>query len=171
MRNTPQLIFITLAGALLPGCSALENLVGYTPKAAVTQINLIAKAAANQNNATTVDLVFVFSPSVLEILPKTTPEWFEKKSGIIAGSPAALAVVSFGVPPSTISNAVALPAGHSDAIAVYGYTNYLATGGQTRGDISLLSCAQITLEPQTVAYASCADASTSTSAGSEKGSP
>lgn len=100
------------------------------PTTRLRSVEVIADTDANQDLATAIDLVFVYDRDSAVQLPKTGPEWFEKKAALQNLLANRIDVVSLQVPPGTAAHAVTLPARSRRAIAVVAYSNYLATGGQ-----------------------------------------
>ncbi|HYD80201.1 MAG TPA: hypothetical protein VEC06_10365 [Paucimonas sp.] len=138
-----------LAPAALAACMALSGCG--TPKTKISSIEVIADAAANQHSATALDIVFVYDTNSAALLPKTGPEWFEKKDALVAGLAKAIDVVSLEVPPA-MTLAAALPDGYAKAIGVYSYANYIAPKGQPMGNLTPFKKITIRLMPETVVY-------------------
>ncbi|WP_415908345.1 hypothetical protein [Oleiharenicola sp. Vm1] len=110
---------------------ALATVALAKPRAgALRSVDVIAAADANQASATALDLVFVYSQEAGALLPKSGPEWFEKKSALLSGLAAQIDAVSLQVPPGTALPAVTLPAQQRRAVIVLAYLNYLAPEGQ-----------------------------------------
>ena len=138
---------LLLAAVLAAGCSS-------TPKSPLRSVRATALAGANLDSATALDLVFVYSAQATPLLPRTGPEWFANKPGLLAGLGPAIAVVELQLPPLTTVAEVPLPQGPRP-LAVYSFANYIAPAGQARADLSAFTCAQITLQPQGIAYQAC----------------
>jgi type VI secretion system protein len=137
----------------LPCLLAACSLFGGTKSAAVAQIKVVAEVNANQNNATELDVVFVYDSNVVALLPKTGPDWFSNKAAMVDGLAASIDVVSLQIPPQTLASAE-LPKRHGKAIGVYVFVNYLSPAGQPMGNITPYKNMTIWLTPTTVLYKS-----------------
>ena len=115
------------------------------------KIQIVAEINANQNTATAIDTVFVYQKSAVAILPKTGPEWFEKKAELMSSLASNIDVVSVQVPPATLAT-VNLPERASKAIGVYSFVNYLSISGQAAGNLTPYENMVIWLTPTTVVY-------------------
>lgn len=115
-------------------------------------IQIVAEPNANQNSATAMDIVFVYDPTALSLLPKTGPEWFAKKATLAVGLGDAIDTVSLQVPPATLIDDVALPQRAKKALAVYCYANYLTPSGQAMGNLTAYKQVRIRLQSETVGY-------------------
>jgi type VI secretion system protein len=138
---------IALLAAALAGCASKP------PVTSLQSIEILADAGANQNNATALDLVFVYDSSTQGLLPKAGPEWFEKKAALAAGLATGLDVVSLQVPPAstvTLPASPPFPARYKKAIGVYAYANYVASGGQPQVNLTPYRTASIMLAPDKV---------------------
>lgn len=147
MARTPT--FITVLQCLL--VLVLTSACNTTPPTTLTGITVVAEINANQNSATLLDIVFVYDSNANGLLPKTGPEWFEKKAALIAGLATSIEVVSLQVPPATVIN-LPLSKQNEKAIGVYGYANYLTVSGQAQGNLTPYKTMQIWLTPSTVQY-------------------
>lgn len=134
-----------LACALLAACSSSP------PKTEVKSIHVVAEADANSNTATALDIVFAYDITSVGMLPKTGPEWFDKKAALVSGLATGIDVVALQVPPA-LSFEVLLPERHSKAIAVYSYANYLESAGQPLGNLTPYKKMTIRLTPDNVVY-------------------
>lgn len=143
-----KLAAAALLALLLPACSFFS---GGPKTAAVSQVNVVAEINANQSSATQLDIVFVYDSTAAALLPKTGPEWFDKKDALLAGAADSIDVVSLQVPPATIAGA-ALPRRHSNAIGVYVFANYLSADGQAMGNITPYRNVTIWLTPTGITY-------------------
>jgi len=135
---------------LIAGCASKPAPTG------LQGIEILAAANANQNNATALDLVFVYDSSTQGLLPKTGPEWFDKKAALVAGLATGLDVVSLQVPPASTVNLPAsppFPARYAKAIGVYAYANYVAPAGQPMMNLTPYSAVTITLAPDSITLA------------------
>jgi type VI secretion system protein len=131
--------------ALLAACSSSP------PKTNVESIQVVAESNANQNTATALDIVFVYDTAAAGMLPKTGPEWFDKKAALVSGLATSINVVSLQVPPAmTVS--VPLPKKYAKAIGVYVYANYLGTAGQPMGNLTPYEQMTIRLTPDNIIY-------------------
>ncbi|MFZ6675477.1 hypothetical protein [Undibacterium sp. Xuan67W] len=139
-------VVLTMAGLyFLLSCSTSP------PLTKIKNVQISAMINSNQNTATAIDLVFIYDSNALLLLPKTGPEWFEKKNAIINGLANSVDVVSLQVPPITLMDVV-LPTRHGKAIAVYSFANYLSVDGQSFGNLTPYVTVQIVLTPTNVLY-------------------
>jgi type VI secretion system protein len=139
--------------ALLAGCSAIEHM--FEPKAKLRHVQVVAREGLNDDNATALDLVFVYSDAAAALLPKTAPQWFAGKGALLAGLGPAVEVVELQMVPTLEVLNLPLPARHRHAVAVYGYANYLAPGGQAQGQLTAYECVLVSMEPRAVLYQKC----------------
>jgi len=136
-----------LAALLLGGCSFFSG-----PKtASVAEIKVVAEINANQSSATQIDIVFVYDNTAAPLLPKTGPEWFDKKAALLAGAADSMDVVSLQVPPATIAD-VRLPGRHGKALGVFVFANYLTPAGQAVSNITPYKNVTIWLTPSGITY-------------------
>lgn len=147
-RKVLLLLVMSLITVLLSACGLL-NLFGHSTP--LKKIQVIAEINANQNTATAIDVVFVYDNDTISVLPKTSPEWFEKKDALMLSLATHIEVVSLQVPPATLAD-VDLPARHTKAVGVYTYVNYLTAGGQAVGNLTPYKTMSIWLAPTTVVY-------------------
>lgn len=136
--------------ALLALLASLAGCVS-TPKTEVKNILVVAESNANRNTATALDIVFVYDTTSAGLLPKTGPEWFDKKAGLVSGLAKGIDVVSLQVPPE-MTVEVALPKRYAAAIGVYSYANYLEPAGQPMGNLTPYQQTTIRLAPDNVVY-------------------
>lgn len=123
------------------------------PPTGLQSIQVLAQLDANQNNATALDLVFVYDSSTLPLLPKSGPDWFDKKAALVAGLAMAVDVVSLQIPPASNVNLPANPAfpgRYAKAVAVYAYPNYVTAAGQAMLNLTPYATVGIVLAPDTV---------------------
>lgn len=139
MKTLPVLLI-----ALLAGCGA--------PPTKIRSIEVVAAERANVNSSTDLDIVFVYDTSLAAALPRTGPEWFEKKDALVASLADGIDVVNVQLPPS-MKWQPPLPKRHEKAIAVYSYANYIAPKGQPMGNLTPFKKMTIQLMPDTVVYA------------------
>jgi len=137
-------ISIALLLTLLTACSS-------TPKTKVEEIKVVAEAEANSNTATALDIVFVFDTNAVSMLPKTGPDWFDKKAALVNGLAKSIAVVPLQVPPA-MTLEVPLPDNYSKAIGVYSFANYLEAAGQPAGNLTPYKQMTIRLKSDNVVY-------------------
>ncbi len=160
MRRLGSAFLFTFLLLGLTGCAstvstALEWL-GYGPhKAELRSLRVISTADANQNkakqsNATRLDIVAVYDSAAIAQLPKTAPEWFARKQGLLDGMQAAFEVVSLELPPDTLVSEVELPRQVQDALALMAYADYFAEKGQNGIDLSQSKAAELRLNAQAV---------------------
>jgi type VI secretion system protein len=142
MRIYLILLFVLLS--TLVGCS--------TPsKTPIGSIQVVAENGANQNIATALDIVFVYDITSAGLLPKTGPEWFDKKATLVNRLATGIDVVSLQVPPAMTVN-VPLPKRYKDAIGVYSFSNYINAAGQPVGNLTVYETVTIRLMPDNVVY-------------------
>jgi len=136
-----------LLGLALVGCSSTSK-----PKPTqVAGIRVVAEINANSGTATALDLVFVYDSDAVAMLPKTAPEWFEKKAALVSGLARSIDVVTLQMPPATVVD-VRLPSRADEAIGVYSYADYIAAAGQPMGNLTPYKRMTIWLTPTTVVY-------------------
>lgn len=141
-------LFLPIAlTALLTGCSSSP------PRTSIKDIQVVAEVNANQNTATALDIVFVYDTTAASLLPKTGPDWFDKKSALVNGLATGIDVVSLQIPPAMAVD-VKLPSRASKAIGVYSYANYLGAAGQPLGNLTPYKKMAIRLTPDTILYSS-----------------
>jgi type VI secretion system protein len=138
-------IFTTIMCALLAACSSSP------PKTNVESIQVVAESNANQNTATALDIVFVYDTTAAGMLPKTGPDWFDKKASLVSGLAKSIDVVSLQVPPA-MTVEVPLPKKYYKAIGVYSYANYLEAAGQPMGNLTPYKKMTIRLTPDNIVY-------------------
>lgn len=130
-------LMLLIAITLATGCSAINKLNPWrTPTTALANVRVAAPPGANLDSATALDLVFVYDKNSIALLPKTGPEWFAQKQALINGLGLSIDVVPLQVPPATVVDPVRLPKRAGDAVAVYGFADYLSADGQARLDIT-----------------------------------
>jgi type VI secretion system protein len=130
-------LVLLLAALLATGCSAIKKLNPWRePTTTLASVRVAAPPGANLDSATALDLVFVYDKNSIALLPKTGPEWFAQKQALINGLGKTVDVVPLQVPPATVVDPVPLPKRASNALAVYGFANYLSGDGQARLDIT-----------------------------------
>jgi hypothetical protein len=117
-------------------------------------VSIVATENANENSLTAVDIVLIDDAKLLSALPKNAPEWFDKKTSLLASLGQSIEVVSLQIPPAALVD-VKLPKGIFKVARVISYANYINAEGQVMGDLSLYTCAQITLQARRVSYANC----------------
>lgn len=145
-RRSAGLVLLALLSSL-PACSFFSG-----PKTtSVAQIKVVAEINANQSSATQIDIVFVYDSTAAALLPKTGPEWFDKKAALLAGAADSIDVASLQVPPATIAE-VSLPGRHGKAIGVYVFANYLSPAGQAVSNITPYKRVTIWLTPSSISY-------------------
>jgi type VI secretion system protein len=137
--------FLLTLLVLLAACSSSP------PKTRVRSVQVVAEVNANQNTATALDIVFVYDTTSASMLPKSGPDWFDKKAGLVSGLANAIDVVALQVPPA-MTVAVPLPKKYKKAIGVYSYANYLEAAGQPMGNITPYKTATIRLKPDSIVY-------------------
>jgi type VI secretion system protein len=160
MKNTHAPALSRLPGAIallallfsLAGCGAMDWLQNALyPKSDLEQLRIVAAPDANQGMATALDLVFVYDKSAILLLPKSGPEWFDKKKSIVANQPANFVVVSLEVPPGMIVDAP-LPKRSGQPMGAFLYANYLGRDGQFPLNLTSFTAAEIRLKAQAIEY-------------------
>ncbi len=126
-----------LGGALLlAGCQSIEKLwPGHVRTTSLDTLQVAAQPGANLNAATALDVVFVYDPTALTLLPQTGPDWFANKPALENGLGRSADVLKLEIIPATLTDAP-LPKRHGKAIVVYSFANYLAKDGQARVDLT-----------------------------------
>lgn len=146
MRTIFSVLLLVLS-IITAGCGSAP------PRTELRGIKLMAEPGANDNMPAAVDIVFVYDAAAAALLPKTGPEWFEKKPALVAGLAASIDVVSMQVPPARVF-VVPLPASYKKAIGVYSYANYLAPAGQPMANLTPYKRITIRLTRDAIVYAS-----------------
>ena len=118
------------------------------------QIQIEALPGANEDSPVRVDILLVYSETVLAVVPKTAPEWFAGRAVLQHGFADDLAVVSMELVPATTS-AVPLPKRHGKPVAVLSFADYRGADGQSVGDLTRFECVRITLGAAKASYAAC----------------
>lgn len=121
------------------------------PKTKVKRIGVVAEINANRNMATALDIVFVYDEAAAALLPRTGPEWFERKAALVSGLASAIEVVSLQVPPAMKLD-VTMPKNRGKAIGVYSYANYVDPAGQAMGNLTPFREITIGLAPDRINY-------------------
>jgi type VI secretion system protein len=119
---------------------------------AVDSIRVVADSDANSNSATALDIVFVYDAATAAILPKSGPEWFDKKEALARSLGSAIDIVALQIPPGH-QTGVSLPAKHAKAIRVLSFANFLPPGGQTAGELTRYKSLTIRLTGLSILYA------------------
>lgn len=152
MRTSRALLLAAAAALLLPGCGALGWLkTAFTGKSELVQLRVIADPDANRDTATAVDLVFVYDKDLVALLPKSGPEWFAKRQGVVASQPADFKVVSLQVPPATAVDAPVPKLGNQPA-AVFLFANYIDKDGQFPVNLTAFRNAVVRLKAGSIEY-------------------
>ncbi len=123
------------------------------PATNLQAVQISADPNANQNNATTFDLVFVYDTWALSNMPKNSPDWFQKKGALIAGLARSINVVSLQITPGRRVNLpedMRFPPDHRKAIGVFGYANYFSPRGQAAFTLTPFEAVNILLNPDTI---------------------
>jgi len=141
-------VFLALSMNFISSCGLLKM---FDNANSLDSIQVVAELNANQNTATAIDLVFIYDSQALTLLPANGPEWFAKKAALQLSLATNINVVSLQVPPAKVVS-VPLPLGHSKAVGVYAFVNYLSVSGQALGNLTPYSSMVIWLSPATVTY-------------------
>lgn len=130
-------LLIAITFAFVTACSTIKKLNPWrAPTTTLASVRVAAPPGANLDSATALDMVFVYDKNSIALLPKTGPEWFAQKQALLNGLGPSIEVVSLQVPPATVVDPVRLPKRAGDAVAVYGFADYLSADGQARFDIT-----------------------------------
>jgi type VI secretion system protein len=121
------------------------------PTTRLEALQVIAAPGANMDTATAIDIVFVYRPDALPLLPKTGPEWFANKAALLAAFGASLEVVPLQLAPGYMVQ-VTLPPRHASAIAVYAYANMISPAGQPVGNLTPYRHVQMRIESDRIGY-------------------
>lgn len=141
-------LLLLVVVSFFSACGFIKKFFNSSP---LKEIKIIAGINANQNTATAIDIVFVYDNNAVSLLPKTSPEWFEKKAALMLSLASNIEVVGLQMPPATLAN-VDLPAKHSKAVGVYSFINYLDVSGQAVGNLTPYKTMSIWLTPTSVLY-------------------
>lgn len=134
--------------AVLPACSLLPHSGG--DRTQLVSVRVVAAPDAKASSATALDLVFVYDANTLHLIPGDAPEWFERKASLMQGMGRDVDVVSLQLPPASAVDPVKLPSRHGQAIAVYAFADYPASGGRARMDLGGYRHATVWLERSAV---------------------
>lgn len=144
MNRSLTCSLILMSWLVLAGCSTPAPTV-------ITGIKVLADIKANQNAATALDIVFVYDTDSAAMLPRSGPDWFDKKAALVSGLATAIDVVTLQIPPATTVD-VPLPERAAKAIGVYSYADYIPAAGQPMGNLTPFKNMTIRLTPDTVVY-------------------
>ncbi len=123
-----------------------------TPKTALTQISIVTKDNANGTTATAVDIVFVYSDKVTDLLPKSAIDWFRNRDELRSNLRQHIDVAPVEIPPTFLLESVPLPERHSNAVKVIAYANYLDKKGLKPIDLTAFVHPLLTLEAKSISY-------------------
>jgi hypothetical protein len=140
------------ACAVLAGAALLAAGCGGPVTTALREVTVVAKPAANNGSATSLDLVFVYDATSAATLPRTGPDWFASKSRLEIALGPKIEVASVELPAAQSFSPVPLPTRHKKALVVYCYVNFTAPAGQGVADLTPFKRVRITLSPDTVTY-------------------
>lgn len=146
---------LLLIPALLLALSACNTVAKYVPfmgppRTDLDSLRVTATADANGDVATRLDLVFVYDLSSVDLLPKTSVEWFQQRAQILAAQAEKLEALSLELPPLTDLNPVGLPKRYAKAYRVLAYADYQAKTGQGVLELSPYSRPQLRLEAERI---------------------
>src|SRR5687767_6416478 len=119
------------------------------------RVQVFAAEEANQNTATSLDIVLVFNRSALAALPHTASDWFGRKAQIVSSLSGGISVIALNVAPNSGLMNVALPRSQSRAIAIVSYANYLNPEGETAVQLPTRTCTRIVFGTRSVTYTEC----------------
>lgn len=156
-RGILRLAAAAALACALPGCAAIRSAIAdfiapQPPHTTLGELQVMAEPAANRNSATALDIVFVYRPKAVELLPKSAPEWFARKAELQNALGVDLDVVALQVPPAMPAATVTLPARYGDAVEVLAYPGYFAKDAQIAVSLMKRKRALITLKPDSIEY-------------------
>ncbi len=140
--------------SILSGCST-EALNRLFSENKLRELQIEARATANDNHATAVDIVFVYDANLEERMPKTATQWFARKSEIASNYPGGFDTVSLEIPSAMAINVTNFPDKHKAAVLV---RSYAKMGHPSTNDSFVLTeyeCAKITLTKEKSTYQEC----------------
>lgn len=140
MRLRLTLLFLALVAA-----AAAKD-----AKVTLRSLELVADADANRSTATAVDILYVHAPAALAVLPKSSAEWFAKKSTLASQLGTSLDLVSLQVPPGVTVPSLFAPPRARDALAVLVYAGYVDNSKVGPVNVSRLRHAVVHLRASTV---------------------
>lgn len=114
-------------------------------------IEVLAEADANQQRATQLDVIFVYSQDVLKRLPATAERWFMLREELLRIAGAHVDVISHEVPASFAVGPLELPQRADKALKVVAYASYANASGQAMVDLTQQRQVEMRLGPQAVA--------------------
>ena len=114
-----------------------------------------ASINANQNQATSLDIVWLYDNTINEVLPHTSSDWFLQRSAILDTYGTSIEVISLEIPPGTAVSGIALPSNSRKAVAVRAYANYTTTAGQQVLTLGEQHCGLIELHETDWTYTDC----------------
>ncbi|HBM12821.1 MAG TPA: hypothetical protein DD390_09010 [Rhodospirillaceae bacterium] len=126
---------LLLALALLPLTAC--GLVGGSsdPVFQMETVQLRASVDANATSATAVDMVFVYDPSVIDVLQAVpASDWFNRKRQFLLDYPKGISVMSWEIvpssalPPWTVPDDMLSNDAGDDATAAFVFADYLSPG-------------------------------------------
>jgi type VI secretion system protein len=118
---------------------------------AVDSIRVVADSHANSDSATALDILFVYDSASVAALPKSGPEWFDKKGALARGLGSAIDIVALRIPPG-YQTGVSLPANHASAIRVLSFADFLSPEGQPAGELTRYKSLTIRLTGSSILY-------------------
>ncbi|CAB3770198.1 hypothetical protein [Paraburkholderia humisilvae] len=122
------------------------------PTAKLRELTIVAGTDANRASATALDLVFVYDAPTLAALPRTGPDWFQRRAELATALGPKISIRSVQLPPNQTLGPLRLSSHEKDALAVYCFVNYVAPAGQGVADLTPYKRMRITLTPDSVAY-------------------
>ncbi|TJZ62602.1 hypothetical protein [Chitiniphilus eburneus] len=132
-----KLLPLLLSLALLAGCGTVKKWVyGDPPRTDLRGLRVLVDTDANNNTATAMDIVLVYSANGIAMLPKTGPDWFTQKTALLATLGPKVDVVSLQLPPAAVVDPVLLPKRYRDAVGIYAFPNYIDAKGQPVLDLT-----------------------------------
>jgi len=85
-------------------------------------------------------------------LPRTGPDWFNRRSDLLIALGPKIDVASVELPGNQVVAPVSMPKRYKKALVVYCYVNFVAAAGQGVADLTQFERVRITLSPNTVTY-------------------
>lgn len=146
------LLITLLSVVLLVACTVGPLHIG--AKNNLQQLSLVALAEANQQTATTVDVVFIYDANLINALPKTGAAWFAKKEAFVNQYSQRIDITTFEMSPLSAINQASMPKNHSIASVMLIYVNMLVNQPVITLP-SKESCVKITLLEQSVTTETC----------------
>lgn len=114
-------------------------------------IEVLAEADANRQQATYLDIIFVYGKDVEERLPATAERWFMLRDALMRVASTKMDIVSHEVPASFALGPIELPKRANEALRVVAYASYADAAGQAMIDLTQQRQVELRLGPKAVA--------------------